>query len=524
MEDQLTIDLFDQGMGPLHRAGLGGLACTLKALKRPREQWEIDEEGRRLTLRWPSGAKPFLEELYREAFTLEDGMIYLPGAYECGSSPPGPEVMAELQRGMSQTILQFGPNRKARSKTPKTVSYTVDEQAMEVTYQDLISYTHMGAWEDLLTTKGKLRELVTISGTIAPGFAQRHIVHAPTTIEQPPGHAIALHFALVGTVSLSVARTGTGALIVPEVTDLREFIKRRPDLNPKTAKDCQIVNPADAALQAQVRLLDAASVVQAETRLRGETIGYRARSGNCLAILFSSSMWNPNQKARAEVLEFEPTSKELSLYKSVVQADSLKPRLVEAKPEKKGDAPRKFWAGGIVRALIAQNLARHRPWYADFRSLVVGPDGKGDEQKVRQLSYERKGLQEMVEKPWDDRGAELLVRSIHQAMSQCFGRMWDEANKDKTTFENRYDRQMERWRLALAHAKTPDDVRGTLSDMWSRAGQIGLLQESWTELLPVLCNDEKWALNRDLGLLALASYKGSRKSTEGEAGEAGESA
>lgn len=348
--------------------------------------------------------------------------------------------------------------------------------------------------------------MVSIPGTIAPGFVQRHVVHGSTTIEQPLGHAIALHFALVGTISLSVARTGTGALIVPEVTDLNEFVRRRPNLNPREAKDCQIVSPADAALQAQVRL-------------HGEMIGHRARSGRCLAILFSSSTWNPNQKARVAVLDFEPKDKELRTYKAVMGIDSLKARLVEAKPEKKGDPPRWFWAGGVVRKLIAENLANHRPWYEDFRSLIVGPDGKDDEHKVRQLSYERKGIQEMVEKPWDDRGAELLVRSIHQAMSQCFGRMWDEAKQDKVTFENRYDRQMERWRLALAHAKTPDDVRGTLSDMWSRAGHIGLLQDSWVELLPVLCNDDKWALNRDLGLLALASYKGSRRasSQEGDA-------
>src|SRR5437868_383994 len=32
--DHLTMSLFTSGMSPLHRAGLGGLACTLKTMER----------------------------------------------------------------------------------------------------------------------------------------------------------------------------------------------------------------------------------------------------------------------------------------------------------------------------------------------------------------------------------------------------------------------------------------------------------------------------------------------------------
>ena len=66
---------------------------------------------------------------------------------------------------------------------------------------------------------------------------------------------------------------------------------------------------------------------------------------------------------------------------------------------------------------------------------------------------------------------------------------------------------MQRWRLAFANAKGADDVRGGLADLWSRAGQVPLLMESWRALLPILCDEDRWKLNRDLALLALASYK-----------------
>ncbi len=500
--DTLTIDLFDSGMGPLHRAGLGGLACTLTRLDWPDSEWSLDDDGRRLTLDWPGGpegAKPFFERLYDQAFSLDNGMIHLPGAY--GNMEVTPSIKAELQRGMSLTILQFGPNRKARSKTLKALTFDVDQHLITVEHQDLMDYTHRGAWKDLVTPKGTLREMASIPGTIAPGFVQRHVAHTTTTIEQPPGHAIALHFALVGTLSLPIGR-GRGVLIVPDVQDLHDFVSRRPLLNPVEARDCQVVNPADAALQAQVRL-------------RATGAGLTANVERCLAILFSSTMWNPNQKARAAVLDVEPSSSELDLYQDVMALQALKPRIIEAKPEKKGDPPRKFWAGGIVRALIAENVASRRPWYANFRSLVVGPEGKTDEQRVRQLHFEREGLMKMVERRWEDRGEETLVRAIHQAMSQCFGKIWEESKNDTTTFQNRYDRQMERWRLAFAHAKTADDVRGALSDIWGRAGQVPLLMESWRDLLPILCDEAQWPLNRDLALLALASYKSPRKKGNG---------
>lgn len=495
--DSLTIDLFDRGMGSLHRAGLGGLACTLTRLNWPKNEWEIDQEGRALTLRWDEaeGAGSFLERLYRRAFDLDGGMIHLPGAY--GAQGVGPEIKCALQRGMSLTILQFGPNRKARSKAPKVIQYDVDGHKFTTEHQDLTDYTHRAAWRDLVTPNGSLLPSSKIAGTIAPGFVQRHVAHASTTIEQPPGHAVALHFALVGTLSLPVGGS-TGVLLIPDVTNLRDFVRRRALLNPEQARDCQVSGAADAALQAQVRL-------------RAAEAGLGLHVERCLAILFSSTMWNPNQKGRISVLDVNPRSSELDLFANAMGISALKPRVVEVKGEKKGEPPRKFWAGGVVRALIAENLAHHRPWFLNFRKLVVGSDGKDDAQQVRQLSFEREGLQQMIGQRWEDRGEETLVRAIHQAMSQCFGKIWEEAGGDSTTFQNRRERQMERWRLAFAHAKTADDVRGGLSEIWGRAGQVPVLMEFWRDLLPVLCNQERWQLNRDLALLALASYKSSWK-------------
>ncbi|WP_406697943.1 type I-MYXAN CRISPR-associated Cas8a1/Cmx1 [Singulisphaera sp. Ch08] len=493
--ETLSIDLFAPGMSPLHRAGLGGLAATLKWIddkvkgdRRPPGDWSVDD--RQVELRWENsnGAKDFLKRLYELAFQIdENGLIHLPGSY--GNGPPKPEVLAELQQGMSLTILQFGPNRKSDGVALK--SYEIDNQTITIQHQKLTGYTHQSEWEKLVTGKGTLKPHAIISGTIAPGFVQRHVAFPSTTIEQPPGLAIALHFALIGTLSLAIDRK-TGVLLVPDVKDLNLFVRRRGLMTPKSARDCRIASPADAALQTQVRL----QLTEGAQKLKTD---------RCLAVLFATKAWNEKQKARASVLDIEPDTTTLERFDLAMH--TLQARIALTKPTKKGEAPVPFWAESVIRPLVAENLARDQPWYQDFRRLVVSPDGSDDAQKVRQLGFEKKGLQAMVNAHWEDRGEEAIVRSVHEAMFRRYGMIRDETAGNQTAFNNRADRQMQRWRLAFAGAKTADDFRKALTDLWSRSGSNPVLKSSWREVLPLICDEDRWRLARDLALLALASYE-----------------
>ena len=497
--DSLTIDLFEPGMNPLLRAGLGGLACTLNwidetedPITKPPGSWSFDD--REVTLRWEGGAKgagAFFEALYGLAFRLDDGLIDLPGSY--GREGLSPIIRSELQQGMSLTILQFGPNRKARSKVPEVKRYEIDGQSMTVQHQYLIGYTHRSGWRDLVTPKGELRPSAPIGGTIAPGFVQRHVAHPASAIELPVGLALSAHFALVGTLSLAINRN-SGVLVIPDVQELRQFVRRRPHLNPRAPRDCQVNSPADAALQAQIRL-------------RAIAAGQSAKADRCLAILFATKPWNPNQKARSGVLDIDMETRDLDLFEEAMQIQELRPRPVPPKGEKKGDPSRTFWSKGVVRPLIAENLALQQPWYRDFRRLIVSADGSTDEEKVRLLGYETKGLQAMIEKtPWRDRGEQVLVESIHEAMRSRYAAIGDDTD-DRVTSGNRVDRQRQRWRLKFAGAKTPDELREALADLWSRSNYNPTLRASWRDVLPWFCDERDWRLTRDLCLLAISSYK-----------------
>jgi CRISPR-associated protein Cas8a1/Csx13 len=127
----------------------------------------------------------------------------------------------------------------------------------------------------------------------------------------------------------------------------------------------------------------------------------------------------------------------------------------------------------------------------------------------------------MTDEPWQDRGEEQLVRAVHDAMGWRFHAIKQEIGYEpksgagKDAYWNRRDRQMQRWRLAFAGAKTPDDVRNALTEMWSRSAPNAVLKRSWATVLPLLCDERRWKLNRDLALLALASY-GNPKSEEAD--------
>ena len=92
-----------------------------------------------------------------------------------------------------------------------------------VEYQELL-VTPIEGLEELDDPEGYSAKSRPDPGTIAPGFVQRHVAHPSTTIEQSPGLALSLHFALVGTLSLAVGRSSRGVPIVPEIANIREFI------------------------------------------------------------------------------------------------------------------------------------------------------------------------------------------------------------------------------------------------------------------------------------------------------------
>lgn len=539
--DHLTMRLFAPGMSLLHRAGLGGLACTLKAMERQYENgllseaqlpapfdgntppWEISDDSVMLHFGKPQRAAKYLKKLFEFAFDIgrKDGLIRLPGQF---NGEPSTAVLADLQQGLTLTFLQHGKVRQL-AKEPTTVSYDPEGEGVpgvQVTYRKCSGFKHQEGWKEFVDSNGCLSsKLIRLDGPICPGSVVRHVAFtADSVAEDPPDRMLPLYFALVGCLPLSVNR-GVAALLVPEVENLLEFIWDRPAMTPTTAKEAQIANAADAALQSQWRLRRNPTRT-AHVRKKSKELTSGAIQG-VYAMTFTPTAWASQQKSRVATIHVPKADYNL-LDRFERALTHLKLRIVPRKvKESTGRGKNKtvvertesFRADSVVRPLIAENLALGRPWYSGFIRLMTKTNPATDKPYRNQLPFERRGLNAMISdtKMWSKEGeAEaLIVKAVHQAIFYTRGKIKKDTDgpgkkPPSPAVKNRWDKFEERLRLDLAGAKTEGQARLALANLFSRAGKLPALQEGWEKILPVIRLE--WQLARDLGLLGLASYMG----------------
>jgi CRISPR-associated protein Cas8a1/Csx13 len=535
MAEFLTMNLFVPGMSLLHRAGLGGLACALKAMEQQHEAgrlpkskqpspfngdvppWDIDEQSVTLRFGKPEHAAEYLKGLFAFAFGIrKDGLIILPGQH---AAEPPPPVLADLQSGLTLTFLQHGRVRQL-AKEPTAVSYDPEGEGVPgvvVQYRKCTGYKHQDGWKDLVDKNGCLKSgTIKVDGPISPGTVVRHVAYtSDTAAEDPPQRMLPLYFALVGCLALPVNR-GVAALLVPDVVDLLEFIYDRPLMTPGKATECQIANAADAAFQVQVRVRDnPVRSAHVATRARDALAG--SELPGCYAMTFTPTAWASQQKSRVATI-YVPPGDDRRLDRFGRALAHLPPRVAvrtvrevtgRGRQKRVTEHPESFRTDSIVRPLIAENLALGRPWYAGFVRLMTRIDPANGKPYRDRLSFERKGLHDMIadETMWDEAGESVLVRAVHEALRSRYGQIADENKTNPVAMKNRFSGEYDRWRLAFAGAKTADQFRKALCDLFSRAGNNPVLKKSWSDLLPML-RANTWQHARDLALLGLCSYQG----------------
>ena len=517
---KLTIDLFAPDMSALHRAGLGGLGVTLMCIQELAERneiaddelpggpwedkqapWDIDETSITLDFGEPTGARPFFQRLFAFAFQLRDGLLFLPAQHgERISSLP---VRAHMQLGAILTFLQHGRVRKLATD-PTPYSYEPEGEPgpnIHMEFRECSDYKHQHGWKDLVDFEGRLkRRPVEILGPMNPGAIIRHIHYRnQTKFVETPGQSLCLYFALAGCLTLPVNR-GSGVLIVPEVNDLLEFWEYRPHLTPRTSRESRITSAGDAVLQAQLRV---------RSQYTAQQLGVPA----CWAIVFQPTAWAPQQKSRVSTMSVGSTD-ETGLKKFEIAWAELAPRLITWTVEEddgrdgKTQVTHSFWSQSVIRPLVADNLARGRPWYLGFADLMGKLDPISKKPIRNKVRYEKRGLYNMMQKiPWRDRGESTVVRAVHEAMRRRYGRVASDHRRRPVVMRRRIRQEYHRWRLAFIGAKTPQQLRRSLCDLFSTAGENPVLQEGWEAILPMF-DSSRWQQTRDLALLALASYGG----------------
>lgn len=528
----LTMNLFGPGMTILHRAGLGGLACTLKYIERawragilldadvPGEPWKndlppwsIDAHSVTLDFASPEEARPFLKRLFAIAFDLKDGLIYLPGQYV---QEPSLAVRAELQAGLTLSFLQHGRVRQLDKKSSIFQYDPVGDGRSFVTieYKKCRGYKHQDGWKDLTDNKGSMQSRnVEVIGPLNPGAVVRHVAFtAATKIVDSVHTVLPLYFSIVGCLALSVNR-GVGVLIAPDVDDLEAFVWDRPAMTPRSPRECRITGLGDAALQAQVRVRSRAlleeSGVPAMYAMKLAPTNWASQQKSRVATLltypglrFATDSASPNDDCLSM---FEIALAELAPRIAITGSHLATMRLSEAKADEQTNC---YWSDSIIRPLVADNLAAGRPWYSGFIDLMTHLDPVSKRPLRDRLFFEKEGLHAMTERiPWQDRGESAVVRAVHEAIRRRFGQIRKENENQPAAMKNRFKGEYDRWRLAFCGAKTAEQFRHSLCDLFSRSGFNSALQKEWQEVLPML-DGERWQQTRDLALLGLASYSG----------------
>lgn len=427
------------------------------------------------------------------------------------------------------TFLQFGPHRQLSEPTPFAVDPEGSGQFITVELRQCSSYLHQDGWEQLTETRtGALRTTpLAVINAFYPGAMIRHdAFKSETRVAETPAGMLLLYFALIGCLSLPINR-GAGVLVVPDVDDLLRFAEDRPALTPTSAFECRIGGISDAVLQLQ-------------TRARAQGAIDEVGVPGCWGMKLTPTTWNKKQKARVHtfllergrVSRFEPeaeSSEDRRLHRFQLALAELAPRVVtRTVRETQGRGRRRvtiereqsFLTDSVVRPLVADNLASGLPWYAGFVRLFNGFDANGNPLRTK-LQFERQGLNAMTNTDtfWDHEGEAAVVRAVHEALRLRYGRIADENKHNQAAMKNRFSGEYDRWRLAFAGAKTANQFRPALCNLFSRAGNNSVLRTAWTQVLPFL-DDRRWQLTRDLALLALASYAGKGEADQPGAAEA----
>ena len=491
---QLHFHLSDPGFTLLHRAGLAGLYITLKQLEQeiPVAQrpggldWSLSP--RAIILEWQGKDIDVIRWLLQQSFQLtDDGLISLRGLK---TKLTRKDSQVVIHQGILGTLLQHGKTRKAIEDRTEALLLDEDKPPLIIKYKALASYAHQGFAKGLCDKKGNWRKnALNIAGWLNPGAVVRHMAFtADTGFEESPERAFVLLFAPVAChyyILRSRLRDQRAqyALVIPEVTDLEKYYSHSQSLS-LNFRDFHASGLGDAGL----KFLTLAGVAE-----DAQDLGIQ----RCQVLTLGTVAWSSQQKTRTDLFIVAADYRTCKNYQ--ICRDELPDRIVVKTKAEEGS----FVATSFARELIAENLARNQPWYAGLSEQIHSNE------RFQQLSYERGGLYQMVMRTEMDVRERWFVQTCHEAIRFTYGRL-AEKTKDRGELAN-FDRENIRIRTGLSRCKNAETFREFITDFWSRAGRLPTLQEHWDELMELVMDEKQWRKGRDLALLALASYKGSRK-------------
>jgi len=504
--NEFAIGLFEPGMTYVHRVGLAGLYMTLQRIQSSGQSiqgLEFELKPDRVTLSWGAGGPGPLAALCQFAFGRTASGLVDFGAHR--AMPIGDLERIELTRAVLGSFLQHNKqNLIPKGTANRTVSIELNEQQVMVEYRPLVKpYAHAELASQILNKKGVPKDMVAIKGWLYPGGAKRHSSLTGAEMEESPGRSLCLAFAPVASLYYRLyhreadgsfdKRRGT-AVCFPHLNNVERYAAHYQRYLDSPVERLSADGPGDAGLSALVTL-------RAKDRLADLDIA------GCTVITMGTVGWSKQQRTRTEVFAIDEVEEStLDLFDLACRCLSNKilvrvPQAKSKKGAKTDDAgPRYFVTTSLARGLVADNIAAGREWFHDFTSLM------SSEKRSRQIGFDRKGLNEMVDKiEWQSEADKRFVEAVHDAVRSRYGAIAARAKEKGEKIP--FDREFTRMRTGLMRVKNTSTLRAELADLFARGGINRTLQTEWREILPLFTGAD-WQRARDLALLALASYTG----------------
>lgn len=531
------LELHQEGMGYLERAGLAGLYMSLAAAEEWADKgnqqakdlvddldWELSP--REVEIAWEGEDKVQLGRIVRWAWQSHEKVFFLPAIHRTRDEYEHRYLRLNVHNGLLHSFMQHNlvmPREKeattetVRLGEDETLSLRFKPLAQKKSDNAITPPQHRTIKKIVGKDVNRSGETGELPSWFYPGAAKRFGRKGEKNWQGPRKIAFALLFAPLGCFYLELPSNTiknrpyeNWATIIPDITDLRRYekgyLRARHHLHERHSR-VRTLGLGDAALRFAAsyagRRLNRLLEVPTITVVAMGCVGH----------------YNTGQQVRKRYLSTHPDKANVRRYELVIRhfAETLR-----SLREPNEDGSTHFVAVPTPRGRIADSLVQGMPWYRD---LAVFPDWQRDKLERRrkqteksvslerlwfaQLQRERSSLMALSQEDemWEDPQAQKALEIFHAALRQLLNREERALKRGGARgLHDRWDDKVEELRRSISRSKTRIQVRGTLMDILAEAGGTKKLTEDRASFWNLLNHPHEWEKARDLALLSLVTF------------------
>ncbi|WJI24546.1 type I-MYXAN CRISPR-associated Cas8a1/Cmx1 [Thermosynechococcus sp. B0] len=470
---QFTLSIFDPNFLLPHRAGIAGLALALSELESQRSQapltWNVTDEV--VELAWKGSDREVVTWLLKQTYQINHQ-----GYLEVPALKLDAQGQYTFTQGVLTTFLQHNTQRKlSNTSVTRTFLIEPDQPEISIEVKPLESCYYTGDIKEAFNNKGAFKKEIPLKGNHLPGLVEC-FVNGPYQ-ESPQGFLALLFLPLAcGYYQLPPQAVGgklsaRSALVIPEVQNLKHWVKRRRAMSGYTYRDFRSSGAGESALH----FLLQEKVVEA---VQPFGVHY------CEVYQLGKQVWDAQQAyLKQAVYRVEVTDEVLELYEVARQVFPAHVRQKE-----NGET----WLA-LSKALpwICDNLIGGQPWYAGFFEFYK-----------RNKLYEREGLVKMTEYLNPDE--QVLFEVVQGAFSKYLYRQIQQAQKQGRQLD--YGQVTDKVIYRFQRPSTQQEFATALVDFLSQF-RSKAARDKGPQIVHWIHREENWRRARDLVLLAIATYR-----------------